>query len=79
MVEEDNACFVRGGYDPETRVAHVDITAFRRVDTWERSDVRIQETYYPEADVREALQRAGLPEVESLASDGRIFLRARSG
>lgn len=79
VVEDDNACFVRGGYDPETQVAHVDITAFRRGDAWERSDIRIQETYYPEEDVREALQRAGLPAAESLVSDGRIFLCASRG
>ncbi len=76
IVEDDNACFVRGGYNPETRVAHADITMFRRTAAWERSDVTILETYYPEGDVLDALHRAGFRQVRSVPADGRLFFRA---
>jgi SAM-dependent methyltransferase len=77
VVEDDNACFVRGGYDPQTRTAHADITMFRFFESWERSDVTVLEYYYPEAEILERLRRAGFHSIATLPGDGRIFLRAR--
>jgi SAM-dependent methyltransferase len=74
IVEDDNACFVRGGYDPQTRVAHADITMFRLRKNWERSDVTILETFYPEIEVTAALRNAGLMTVSTVATEGRLFL-----
>ncbi len=79
VVEDDNACFVRGGYNPETRIAHADITMFRLTDAWRRSDATILERYYPVSDVGEALRAASFGSVNLLALEGRVFFRADLG
>lgn len=90
QVEEDNAVIVRGGYDPETRMGHTDITLFRRSGTWERSDVTVREKCYTFDQAWAALEAAGFAEISSFDAQrnlgmpgslgvGRMFFRAKKG
>lgn len=87
---QDNACLLSGGYDRDTRLAHADITMFRDIEGWTRSDVRILERFYPARELFEALSGQGFPDIRFLDarkdlhlagrfSRGRAFITARRG
>jgi SAM-dependent methyltransferase len=59
MVEDDSVCVVRAGYDPATRIGRFDATLFEKTPRWSRSDVALLQTWYPEPEVRSALQQVG--------------------
>jgi SAM-dependent methyltransferase len=64
VVEEDAVCILRGGYEPQTAIAHADITAFRRLaEVWKRADVTILERCYSLEWIRSALGNAGFVEI----------------
>jgi SAM-dependent methyltransferase len=87
LVEPDAALFIRGGYDPRTRVAETLITAFRLNGTWRRTDVRIPQRPLDGTTLVPMLVATGFTDVElfdareaGMKGDiaaGRQFVRAR--
>jgi SAM-dependent methyltransferase len=64
IVEDDQVCVVRASYSPGDRVARFDATVFENLGGWRRADVALFQTWYAEAEVRPALESAGLGNVE---------------
>lgn len=63
VVESDNAFFVRGGYDPEQRLGHTEITMFRLDGQWCRADATILQRCYSEEGLRKLFAEAGFRSV----------------
>jgi SAM-dependent methyltransferase len=59
-VDPKAVSIARGSYDGHTKLAHCDVTLFR-LDrgSWERSDFRLSQRYFPEKSVLEMLRQAG--------------------
>ena len=64
IVEDDQVCVVRARYDPASKVASFDATIFEKDEGWERADVSLFQTWYPESDVCAALESTGFGEIE---------------
>lgn len=65
-VEEDHAFILKLSYDDKARQSEFAVTLFRLLDgTWQRSDVRLTQQYYPPDDVTPALQRSGFMDIRS--------------
>lgn len=90
IVENDNVCIIRGGYDPGSRTGRTDLVLFRLEGAWQRSDVTIYQRCYPLGEVWSALEQAGFPEISSYDARrglgmsgalavGRTFFRAKKG
>lgn len=90
IVEPDNVCIIRGGYDDRERMGRTDITMFRQKATWQRADVTIFQRCYTGEEVTAALQRAGLHDIRAFDADrelgmagdlaiGRTFFVCRKG
>jgi SAM-dependent methyltransferase len=69
MVEDDSVCVVRASYDPGTRIARFDATMFEKNHEWRRSDMALFQTWYPEPEVRSALQGVGFGVLATRYSD----------
>lgn len=88
-VEGDNACFLRGGYDPEAREAHTEVTMFRLLEgEWKRMDCNVRQRCYDPQQILSALTNSGFYDIEirsarkdyGLEDDlgtGRVFFLAR--
>jgi SAM-dependent methyltransferase len=63
FVEADSACFVRGGYDEETRLGRSEITVFRRLGEWTRTDLTLEQRCHSPVSVMEALASSGFTEI----------------
>lgn len=64
IVEETNACILRGDYDRQQGIGRYDITMFRRRGgQWQRADAVITERCYTRSEIRRALKAAGFDEV----------------
>lgn len=87
IVDETEACVLRGHYDRKEKIGRYDITMFRRRnDVWLRTDAVITERCYSMKEIREALRRAGFGEFAVFDAErdlgladhtGRKFFRAR--
>jgi SAM-dependent methyltransferase len=87
FVEEDCAYFIRGGYDPARRLGRTEITTFRRLQQWERGDVKFYQRCHAPHEVAGALTGAGFRDVachdsrdlgmSGELSIGRVFFEAR--
>lgn len=64
----DEVCIVRGGYDPETRSGHTEITLFSKNSGWQRDDVLLKQRCYEEREIVEALHLAGFRETNVYAA-----------
>jgi SAM-dependent methyltransferase len=62
-VHPDHAFFLRGGFDPKSRVGTTHVTMFRLFDNWTRSDVEIRQRPWDAAEVTPLLQQAGFEDV----------------
>jgi SAM-dependent methyltransferase len=69
MIEDDNVCVVWAGYDPASRIARFNATMFEKDPSWNRSDVSLLQTWYPESEVRSALQQVGFGVLATQFSD----------
>lgn len=90
LVGDDHACFVRGGYDPATRLGRTELTVFGRANGgWQRSDVTIRQRCHAPDDLLAAARAAGFARLErchaqtDLGSDavlarGRLFCAAHA-
>ncbi len=90
IVEHDNVCIVRGGYDPNTRTGRTDLVLFRLEGTWRRSDLTIYQRCFSLGEIWAALEQAGFAEICSYDARrglgmpgelavGRAFFRAKKG
>ena len=87
IVEEAEACILRGAYDREQRIGRYDITMFRRRGRmWRRTDAAITEKCYTAREIRGSLKKAGFKEVSAYDAEkemgltehvGRTFFLAR--
>jgi len=60
---------VRSDYNPEKRLAPFQCTIFRRkARGWQRSDILLQETFYPNEEVKSLLKRAGFINIRTYAA-----------
>jgi SAM-dependent methyltransferase len=64
IVEKDNACIIRGGYDKLTRTARTDITMFRFTEEWKRTDVTVKQRCYSTEEITSALSVSGFSTLE---------------
>lgn len=63
VVEPDNAFFVRGEYDAGRRLGRTEITTFRLLRKWSRSDMTLLQRYYPTEEIHRLARAAGFCEV----------------
>ncbi len=60
---------VHSDYDPEKRLAPWQCTIFqRKAGGWQRSDVFLEETFYPNEEVKSLLKRAGFTDIRTYAA-----------
>ncbi len=64
IVEDDHACIARFNYDPDDRLAQFDVTIFRLLDNWHRSDVRFFQRCYTASQVFKSLKMAGFEGIQ---------------
>ncbi len=63
-VEPEHVAVTRGSYNPEEKIGRAQITMFRQQEgAWARSDVEVLERCYTEAEVLNALERAGFADL----------------
>lgn len=87
IVEDGEACLLRGEYDPEQRLGRYEITMFRRRGKyWQRADTTISERCYEPKQIERELKKAGFDELLVFDAEadlgltdhtGRIFFLAR--
>ena len=59
IIDAERACFIRGGYDPDTRLGRTEITLFEQNGSWHRSDVTFLQRFHPVEDIKRLLSAAG--------------------
>jgi SAM-dependent methyltransferase len=69
VVQDDHACFIRGGYDPATRLGRTELTLFRLNGTWQRSDSVFSERFHPAIDITETLHSVGFTQLRCLSAE----------
>ncbi|HEV7842338.1 MAG TPA: class I SAM-dependent methyltransferase, partial [Pyrinomonadaceae bacterium] len=80
IVEEDEACVLRGHYDREKKTGRYDIAMFRRQgDAWQRSDAVITEKCYSVREIKGALRRAGFKEISVFDAEHDMGLTDNTG
>ncbi len=62
IVEDDHVCIVRTSYELN-ELPRFDITIFRLLDGWRRTDLTLFQRYYPETDIHHLLEDAGFTEI----------------
>jgi SAM-dependent methyltransferase len=62
-VDDEHACFIRGGYEARTRLGETRITLFRKRGTWERRDVTMLQRYHAPEELVALLVRTGFVDV----------------
>jgi SAM-dependent methyltransferase len=78
-VEKDVVSIARGSYSPATRLAHCDVTQFRRNNRfWERSDFRLTQKFHADAEVVAALKETGFT-VESFDAAAHLGMQGDIG
>ena len=58
-VDPEHACFIRGSYDSETRLAETGVTIFRALGEWRRTDITFRQRFYPAKQILEIVLAAG--------------------
>lgn len=66
IVDAEQACFIRGGYNPATRLGRTEVTLFQRNSEWLRTDTTFFERCYPPEELQDLLARAGFDEIRCL-------------
>ncbi len=64
IIDDDHVCVVQTSYD-QNELHRFDITIFRQMDGWQRSDVALFQRYYPESAIREILSIACFTEIST--------------
>lgn len=80
IVEEKEACVLRGHYDRKEKIGRYDITMFRRRgEGWLRSDAVITERCYSMKEIRAALRRTGFEEFSVFDAERDLGLTDHTG
>jgi SAM-dependent methyltransferase len=79
IIEDDEACFVRGAYDEKQRCGTTLITRFHRNGEWTRTDVEFRVRCHSPEEVLHALNQAGFGESVCYHSDQDRELRGELG
>jgi SAM-dependent methyltransferase len=79
VIEEDEACFVRGSYDETDRLGRTLITRFHRNGAWERTDVAFVVRCHDLTEICAWLSQSGFARVACHRSDGDDRLRGEIG
>lgn len=87
MVDDDDACIVRGYYDAMEHLKRYDVTMFVKYGTtWKRSDLTLYQRYYTEDEIITTLKKSGFSKIKAYdakrefgfnLSDGRFFYLAQ--
>jgi SAM-dependent methyltransferase len=67
-IKETLDCFyaIHNDYNPEERLALFHCTIFRhKTGNWQRSDITVEETFYPAAEVKSSLKKAGFSDIRA--------------
>ncbi len=90
IVDDEHACFVRGGYDPAARLGRTELTVFGVEDgCWQRRDVVIRQRCHPPDELAALAAGAGFARLERRHAEvdlgsttplarGRLFCVARA-
>jgi SAM-dependent methyltransferase len=92
IVEDDHVCIIQNRYNPTDLRGVFEATLFRQEEGWQRTDFSLMQTWYPDDEVRQLLEKAGFGTVRAyaynkqtglgeLAADSRraFFLCSKSG
>lgn len=90
IIGENDACILKGSYDPDNRLGRTDITMFRLEEEWKRSDITLFQRCYSPEEIQSGLEQCGFTEItlhhagNDLGMDGelgvgRIFFVAVKG
>jgi len=80
IVDDDNVCIVRAGYNAEEKVGWNEITMFRREGgTWRRADLTLRQRSYTEAEVRSTLAEAGFFDIATFDAERDLGLARNVG
>lgn len=80
IVEDTNACILRGTYDRTERVGRYDITTFQRKgELWQRADTVIYERCYTAREITRALKMAGFTKLSSYDAARDLGLTEHTG
>lgn len=67
---------IREEFDRESKKSQVRFTIFRRkARGWQRSDIVLEQTYYPNAAIKKALQKVGFTDIQSYSVDAKRGLQ----
>jgi SAM-dependent methyltransferase len=64
-VQPDHAFFLRGGFDPQSRIGRTEITMFRREKCWQRADVEMRQRPWEIGEIEPMLRAAGFNLIRS--------------
>ncbi|MGI8656726.1 MAG: class I SAM-dependent DNA methyltransferase [Pyrinomonadaceae bacterium] len=80
IVEDTNACILRGTYDRRERIGRYDITTFERTgELWQRADTVIYERCYTARQITRALKTAGFTKLSSYDAARDLGLTEHTG
>jgi hypothetical protein len=79
IIDDDEACFIRGSYDDRDRLGRTLITTFNRNGSWERTDVEFLTRCHTPEEVISALKKSGFKETVCHRSDDDGELRRGLG
>jgi SAM-dependent methyltransferase len=65
-VDQEHACFIRGNYDSDTKLAETAVTIFRQDGYWKRNDFTLRQRFYPADEIMDLLVAAGFERAECL-------------
>lgn len=77
-VEDTSVWIIRLGYDPDEKVGRADITTFRLIKRWQRSDITVLEKCYSAEEILSGLAGAGFCDIASY-HDGNLEMQGRVG
>lgn len=63
IVKDDNACIIKGSYDPENKTGITNLTLFFLEGAWRRTDVTLYQRCYSPEEVVRALKGVGFHEI----------------
>ena len=86
-VHPDHAFFLRGGFDPQTRIAQTKVTMFRLLECWRRYDVEVRQRPWDVTETETMLRSSGFSDIDSYRASedlgmtghfgiGRVYFRA---
>ncbi len=79
VVEDESVCIVRGRYIPEEKLGRTEITGFRLLSEWKRTDSVVYQRCYSLEEITSALQQGGFPNCKSYDAEKDLRMEADIG